>query len=186
LEIRIKRIFPALTLAAALTGTLVYAGILISAQYKLPAIAVVNGSANTTSTNYKIRTGTLGQGTFGNAHSSNYNNSSGFVQVPAPADPLPADLSDAYVYPNPFKPNSPGRFQADKITFKHLPAEATIKIFAITGKQAAELHKTDRTVDYYEWNATNDDGQKLSSGVYIFLMTAPNSGKARGKFAIIR
>ena len=63
---------------------------------------------------------------------------------------------------------------------------ATISIFAITGKQVAKLHKTDTTVDFYKWNVTNSDGQKLASGVYIYFMTAPGGGKARGKFAVIR
>lgn len=185
MEIRVKRIL--LVLAAVLTGPLVYAGVLLSSQYNLPVIVAVNGSANTSSANYRIRTGTLGQGVYGSAHSSNYQNSGGFVnQVAALANPPALNLSDAYVYPNPFKPNSPGSFQASKITFKHLPAEATIKIFEITGKLVTEIHKTDRTVDYYDWNATNDSGQKLASGVYIFFMTAPNGGKAKGKFAIIR
>ena len=174
-------------LAAALTGSLVYAGVLASSQYNVPVIVVVNGSANTASANYKIQTGTLGQGVFGSAQSSNYKNSGGFVnQAAALANPPAVNLSDAYVNPNPFKPNSPGNFQASKITFKHLPAEATIKIFEITGKIVTEIHKTDRTVDYYDWNATNDSGQKLASGVYIFFMTAPGGGKAKGKFAIIR
>ena len=176
-----------LILTAALAGSLVYAGMLASSQYNLPIIVVVNGSANIASPDYKIQTGTLGQGVFGSAQSSNYQTSGGFVnQAAALANPPAANLGDAYVYPNPFKPNSPGSYQASKITFKHLPAEATIKIFGITGKQVAELHKTDSTVDYYEWSATNNDGQKLASGVYLFFMTAPGGGKARGKFAIIR
>ena len=184
---RIRSKVTLLVLTAALTGSLVYAGALISAQYNFPVIVVVNGSANTASANYKIQTGTLGQSVFGSAHSSNYQNSGGFVnQAAALANPPAVNLSDAYVYPNPFKPNSPGSFQAAKITFKHLPPEATIKIFEITGKEVIELHKTDRTVDYYEWNAVNNSGQKLASGVYLFFMTAPNGGKAKGKFAIIR
>jgi len=176
-----------LALAAALTGALAYAGSLISSGYNISLGEMTNGSANTASQHYRIQTGTLGQGIFGDAQSSNYRNSSGFANgAAALANPPAANLSDAYVYPNPFKPNSPGRFRADKITFKHLPAEATIRIFAITGKQVAELRKTDGAVDYYEWNATNDDGQKLASGVYIYFMTAPNGGKAKGKFAVIR
>lgn len=186
MRIRIRGLL-LIILAVTLTGSLAYAGMPASSQYKLPVIVVVNGSGNTSSLGYKVQTGTLGQGIFGSASSSNYNNSGGFVnQVAVPAGIPAADLGDAYVYPNPFKPNSPGIFQAAKLTFKHLPAEATIKIFAITGKQVAELHKTDRTVDHYDWNATNNDGQKLASGVYLFFMTAPNGGKARGKFAIIR
>lgn len=173
-----------LALAALLTGSLVYAEVLLSSQYSLSAPVMANGGANTVSPNYKIRTGILGQAFSGAAQSSNYNNAGGFV-VPTAALPA-ADLSDAYVFPNPFKPNSPGRFQAAEITFGHLPAVATISVFAITGKQVAKLHKTDTTVDFYKWNVTNSDGQKLASGVYIYFMTAPGGGKARGKFAVIR
>lgn len=173
-----------LAIAALLTGSLVYAEVLISSQYSLSAPVMANGGANTVSPNYKIRTGILGQAFSGVAQSANYNNSGGFV-VPTAALPA-ADLSDAYVFPNPFKPNSPGRFQAAELTFGHLPAVATISVFAITGKQVAKLHKTDTTVDFYKWNVTNSDGQKLASGVYIYFMTAPGGGKARGKFAVIR
>ena len=176
-----------LVLASALTGSLLYAGVLISSKYILSLNAVTNSSADTASPNYKIQSGTIGQGLPGSAQSSSYQNSGGFApQAAAMANPPAVNLSDAYVYPNPFKPNSPGRFQADKITFKHLPAEATIKIFAITGHQVAELHKTDRTVDDYDWNATNTDDRKLASGVYIYFITSPDGGKAKGKFAVIR
>lgn len=186
MRIRIRALL-LIILAAALTGSLVYAGMLISSNYILSFNAVTNGVSSTASAGYRIQTGTLGQGVFGSAQSANYQNSGGFVsQAVAPVSPPAANLSDAYVYPNPFKPNSPGSFQSDKITFKHLPAEATIRIFAITGRQVAELHKTDSSVDYYEWNAANSDGQKLASGVYIYYMTAPAGGKAKGKFAVIR
>lgn len=170
--------------AALLTGSLVYAGVLISSQYSLSAPVMANGGANTVSPNYRIQTGILGQAVAGAAQSQNYNNSGGFV-VPTVALPA-ADLRDAYAFPNPFKPNSPGRFQAAEITFGHLPAEVTIGIFSIAGKQVAKLHKTDTAVDFYKWNVTNSDGQKLASGVYIYFMTAPGGGKARGKFAVIR
>jgi len=182
--LRISRWVTAMTLLA---GSLVCAGALISSQYKLSIPVLVNGSANTTSPNYKIQTGILGQGVPGRAQSSNYQNSGRFENpVVAAVDSPAANLSDAYVYPNPFKPNSPGRFQSDKITFKHLPADVRIRIFAITGKQVAELHKTDGTVDSYEWSAINSDGRKLASGVYLYFMTSPGGGKAKGKFAVIR
>lgn len=174
-----------LGVTALLTGSLVYAGVLISSQYVLSVPVLVNGSANTVSPGYRIQTGVLGQAVSGGAQSTNYQNLGGFV-TPGAANPSAANLSDAYVYPNPFKPNSPGNFQAAKLTFKHLPGEATIRIFTIAGRQVAELHKTDTAVDYYEWNVTNSDGQKLASGIYLYFMTAPDGGKAKGKFAVIR
>ncbi len=174
-------------LAAALTGSLAYAAALISAQYHVPIQVVSNGAATSASAHYSVQNGTIGQTLFGRAQSGRYQNAGGFSgQAAALANSPAANLGDAYVYPNPFKPNSSGSFQAAKITFKHLPAEAHIRVFAITGRLVAEIHKTDRTVDYYEWNPVNDEGQKLASGVYIFYLTAPGGGKSRGKFAIIR
>jgi len=173
--------------ACALAGSVVYAGALLSERYALSIPTLASGGADTASAGYAIQYGVLGQGLSGRAASANYSESGGFVD-PAlvTADAPAADLREAYVYPNPFKPNSPGRFQAAGITFKRLPAAATIRVYAITGRLVAELRKTDRAVDYYEWDVTNSGGRKLASGVYIFYVTAPGSGRAKGKFAVIR
>lgn len=179
-----SRIF-LLALIATLSVSFVWAAML-AGSYKIPVSMSVNAGANTASAGYRIQTGTLGQG-FASAQSSSYRNAGGFVyQTVVEAAPLPNDLREVYVYPSPFKPNSPGRFQADKLTFKRLPAEAVIRIFTIAGKQIAELHKTNGGVDYYEWSPVNDDGQRLASGVYVYLITSPDKSKVKGKFAIIR
>lgn len=181
---RRRKIF-LLALTAALAGSLAYAGLLISTNHILSIPVVINGTANTVSANYKIHTGVLGRAMTGGAQSSNYKLTGGLVETAVPPS-SPSGSCDPYVYPNPFKPNTPGLYQAGKLTFKHLPAEATIKIYAITGKQIAQLHKTDSAVDHYEWNAANSDGQKLASGLYIFFLTSPGGCKAKGKFAVIR
>ncbi len=189
-EKKINYVFRIGWLSAAiclLAGSLLCAGVLISSGYTLSVPVLANGGANTTSLGYRIRTGILGQCMTGSAGSHNYNNLGGVVNQPTVVVTVSSvKLGDVYVYPNPFKPNSSASFRADKITFKYLPAEATIRIFAITGKQVAELHKTDKTVDYYEWNAVNSDGRKLASGIYIYFIKAPGGGRTKGKFAVIR
>lgn len=173
--------------ACALAASLVYAGALVSERYALSIPTLVNGGANTASAGYAIQYGVLGQGLAGRAESANYSESGGFVDPALGTAELPASsLGEVYVYPNPFKPNSPGRFQAAGITFKRLPATATIRVYAITGRLVAELRKTDTGVDNYEWDVTNSAGRKLASGVYIFYVTAPCGGSAKGKFAVIR
>ncbi len=179
-----RRIF-ILIFTTVLAGSLAYAGVLLSVHYFVSIPVMINGTTDTVSSNYKIRTGILGRAMTGKAQSSHYIITGGSVDPAAPPSP-PSGSCDPYVYPNPFEPNTPGRFQAGKLTFKHLPAAATIKIFAITGKQMTELHKTDSAVDYYEWNAANSDGRKLASGVYIFFLTSPGGCKAKGKFSVIR
>ena len=184
-SLRRRRKMFLLALTSALAGSLAYAGLLISTNHILSIPVIINGTANTVSANYKIHTGVLGRAMTGGAQSSHYILTGGIVETVVPPSP-PANPCDPYVYPNPFKPNTPGLFQAGKLTFKQLPAEATIKIYAITGKQLTELHKTDSAVDYYDWNAANSDGQKLASGVYIFFLTSPGGCKAKGKFSVIR
>jgi hypothetical protein len=171
---------------AAMTATAAYGIAMVSSQYQISQAAAANSSANASSANYSASS-TIGQAVSGAAQSSSYSNSGGVAgQAVLLVSPPAANMSDAYVYPNPFKPNSPGRFQAARMTFKNLPQQATIRVFSIAGKEVAELHKTDTSVDYYEWDAVNFGGQKLASGVYIFYMTSPGGGHAKGKFAIIR
>lgn len=161
---------------------------LISENYALILTALLSGSGEISSQNYNI-VGVLGQGVCGYAKNDSYKNEAGYIpQLEAVVSLSPAfDLKEVYVYPNPLKLNSPSnRFYSDRITFKRLPVDATIKIFTITGEIVATIEKSDPTVDYYEWFATNNSGEKLASGVYIYFITTPQGEKAKGKFAIIK
>jgi len=110
--------------------------------------------------------------------------------------PSSPDLERAKVYPNPFKPNDgnpeTGTWEQG-IFFDRLTAQATIKVYTITGELVATLEKTmgsgnDR---YQGWKAINDKGDKVASGVYVYVITGTNSaGKEvkskTGKLAIIK
>ena len=88
---------------------------------------------------------------------------------------------DIGVNPNPFVP-SRGH---DVITFfGGSITNAKIKIYNKAGQLVRTLHEKngEKTL---EWDTTNDDGEKLASGVYIWVLSGP-SGKDIGKFAIIR
>jgi hypothetical protein len=167
---------------------LLFAIKLISDNYNLIPSILAIGGGKTSSQNYNITYGVLGQGIFGTAGSVSYKNETGYIpQLEAVANPPAIDLKEVYVYPNPFKPNSPSsRFYSDKITFKRLPVSAKIKVFTITGELVATIEKTDPTVDYYEWDCRNNSGEKLASGVYIYFITTPEGEKAKGKFAIVK
>jgi hypothetical protein len=112
----------------------------------------------------------------------------GFIaQAASTSGALPAsDLDEAHVYPSPYKPGSGGDFDSEYLVFKQLTADAEIKVFNIAGELCASIEKTDSSVDYYEWDATNDAGEDLASGVYIFYITNEAGETAKGKFAIIR
>jgi hypothetical protein len=81
---------------------------------------------------------------------------------------LPATYELSQNYPNPFNPTT-------RIEFA-LPEESTIrlKVYNILGQEIATLANEQRPAGYFvaEWNATNNFGNKVSSGVYFYKMEA--------------
>jgi hypothetical protein len=81
---------------------------------------------------------------------------------------IPDQYSLAQNYPNPFNPTT-------RIEFA-LPVESIVrlKVYNILGQEVASLANEQRPAGYFvaEWNATNNAGNKLSSGVYFYRMEA--------------
>ncbi|MDO8805774.1 MAG: T9SS type A sorting domain-containing protein [Elusimicrobiota bacterium] len=96
------------------------------------------------------------------------------------------DLTPAYAYPVPFRPNSgnPARYGtwAQGITFTSLPAYGRVKIYTISGALVREL---DIAAPTLPWDVKNTDGQIVSSGVYLWEITAGKNRKT-GKLVIIK
>jgi len=102
----------------------------------------------------------------------------------APAAPqAAADLSAAHAFPVPFRP-AQGHTQ---ITFTDLPTAAEITIFTINGERIRRLNKNDSSLDLV-WNPVhNEKGERIASGLYIFLMRDLNTGEKKlGKLIVIR
>jgi len=92
------------------------------------------------------------------------------------------DARGAHAYPTPFL-HSQGH---DRITFAQLPAQATIKIFTLSGRLVKTLSKLDST-DQLVWTpVANEQGSLLASGVYPFIVIQPGVSKKQGKIMIIR
>jgi hypothetical protein len=86
------------------------------------------------------------------------------------------NLNTVIVYPNPGK---------NAMTFTNLSAIATIKIFTVSG----ELVKTIEEIDgdgQTIWYADNDSGEKVASGVYLYVVINPQGEKKTGKVALVR
>ncbi|MFA5780266.1 MAG: T9SS type A sorting domain-containing protein [Elusimicrobiota bacterium] len=94
---------------------------------------------------------------------------------------LENDLTKAHCYPNPYKP-SKGH---TKITFSRLTTHTKLKVFNIAGEFVYD--KEEDTPDgELPYDVVNKDGDKLASGVYIYLITDNSGNKAKGKFAVIK
>ena len=87
--------------------------------------------------------------------------------------------ADVHVIPNPYRPEQHG----DGVVFKNIPAGSTIRIADVNGDFVKEL-LTAEGVDVV-WNVTNNAGNKLASGVYLYYVISKGA-IAQGKLAIIK
>ena len=75
-----------------------------------------------------------------------------------------------YNSPNPFNPNTQIKFG--------LPNNQKVKIdvYSITGQKVKTLINTTMNAGYHtiNWNATDENGAKVSSGVYIYQLRCGN------------
>ncbi len=90
------------------------------------------------------------------------------------------DLSDAYAYPVPFIPS---RGDTD-ITFTNISPLCTIKIYTLNGELVRTIEHTSGATSY-SWDVTNDRGDRLGSGVCLYLIKDAKN-KKKGKLIIIR
>ncbi len=97
-----------------------------------------------------------------------------------------ANLSDMYVFPNPFNINE----SDGTIYFANIPKKTDIIIFDIKGKKIAEISERDGNGGV-NWDLRNYDGEKVSSGVYLYRAAVIDDNNNEievkmGKFAITR
>lgn len=92
-----------------------------------------------------------------------------------------ADFSDMRVWPNPWRIDRDG--STPWMTFDRLPegVPTTVRIFTVSG----ELIRSLSGVTSIPWDLRNGKGQKVASGVYLFIVTSGDHQKT-GKLAIIR
>jgi len=89
-------------------------------------------------------------------------------------------LSNLRVYPNPWRSDR----DADVgITFDSLTPGATIKIFDMAAHWVRTLDATSNSIS---WDRRNDSGDWVASGLYLYLVTDNQGGKARGKLTLIK
>ncbi|MBI4753177.1 T9SS type A sorting domain-containing protein [Candidatus Desantisbacteria bacterium] len=81
-----------------------------------------------------------------------------------------------YAWPNPLTVNG---IPPEEFTFANLSPNSVIKIYTLAGELVA-------TTDNGKWNAKNDDGKVVASGVYFFVVEREGSVRKTGKLAVIK
>ncbi len=98
------------------------------------------------------------------------------------------DVNKVNVYPNPYygvnteELNKYNRF----VTFTHLPAKATIRLFNLAGVMVRTIEK-DNSSTFQRWDLANESGLPVASGLYIAYIDMPEVGRTKIlKVAIIQ
>ncbi len=95
-------------------------------------------------------------------------------------------ISNMFNYPNPFTTSTAFVFT---VTGSDVPQNIRIQIMTITGKIVKEITKLElgslhigRNITDYKWDGTDQYGQKLGNGVYLYRVITNLNGASLGKF----
>ncbi len=102
----------------------------------------------------------------------------GTVRLTRPAD----DLSNVYVYPNPHRAQTHGK----ELTIAGLPPEATVRIYAPSGRLVRVLPVQNNRDGGRQWDLRDRRGERVPSGVYLIRVNAPEQSPVLEKAAVIR
>jgi hypothetical protein len=95
-------------------------------------------------------------------------------------------ISNMLNYPNPFTTSTAFVFT---ITGSEVPQNIRIQILTVTGKVVREITKDElgplhigRNITEFKWDGTDQYGQKLANGVYLYRVITNLNGKSLDKF----
>jgi hypothetical protein len=98
------------------------------------------------------------------------------------------DIKQINVFPNPYYGVNPQQLNTSEkfVTFSHLPAKATIRIFNFGGVMVRKLDK-DSPSQFLRWDLRNEYGLLVGSGLYIAYIDMPDLGVTKTlKLAIVQ
>lgn len=95
-------------------------------------------------------------------------------------------ISNMLNYPNPFTTSTAFVFT---ITGSEIPQNIRIQILTITGKVVREITKDElgplhigRNITEFKWDGSDQYGQKLANGIYLYRVITNLNGKSLDKF----
>ena len=96
-------------------------------------------------------------------------------------------ISNMLNYPNPFTTSTAFVFT---ITGSEIPQNIRIQVLTVTGKIVREITKAElgplrigRNITEFKWDGTDQYGQKLANGVYLYRVLTNLNGKSLEKFS---
>jgi hypothetical protein len=91
------------------------------------------------------------------------------------AEGIPTEFALHENYPNPFNPSTTLRFDLPEVS------DATVTIYNMLGQRVRTFNMNDTPAGYHsiKWNATNDYGEQVGAGVYLYQLRAKQFVKTR-------
>jgi hypothetical protein len=105
----------------------------------------------------------------------------GVVAALQAADRVVASFAALRVYPNPWRADRHAHFF---VTFDGLPANATLRLFALNG-HAIKTLKADADGKAF-WDRTNQNGDAVASGLYLYTASSGDIKPIVGRLTLIR
>lgn len=97
-------------------------------------------------------------------------------------------ISNMFNYPNPFTTSTSFVFT---LTGSEVPQNLRIQVLTVTGKIVREITKDElgplnigRNITSFKWDGTDQYGQKLGNGVYLYRVITNLNGKSLDKFSL--
>jgi hypothetical protein len=90
------------------------------------------------------------------------------------------NLAQIKVFPNPLNLKSAS---IPMFNFANIPANSHIRIFTVSGHWVKNIDNANGVAN---WDLTNDSGQAVASGVYLYLVTDNQGDTQRGVLALVR
>ena len=98
-------------------------------------------------------------------------------------------ISNLLNYPNPFSTSTAFVFT---LTGSEIPQNLKIQILTVTGKIVREITKDElgpirigRNITEFKWDGTDQYGQKLGNGVYLYRFVTSLNGRQMDKYKAV-
>jgi hypothetical protein len=99
-------------------------------------------------------------------------------------------LSEVRCIPNPYRASADWEYGGQRrVVFIGLPEKATIRIYTTSLSHVTTLEHPEvpgDVTDQRSWNLTNEDGDDVAPGVYLYQVDAGSLGSIEGKVMIIK
>jgi len=91
------------------------------------------------------------------------------------------------VIPNPYRAGADWESGAERrVAFIGLPPNSTIRIYTVAADHVITLDPAHQRDDQHDWDLTNEDGEDVAPGVYLWQVEAPNAETNYGRVMIIK